>query len=60
MWPSPTLPWAWLLVALRFGFLGVLAQVYGIQTLIVILILFGIAGAVVSFFLPETSSQQDA
>ena len=48
------------IVTLLFGLAGILAQVYGIQTLIVILILFGIAGAVVSFFLPETSSQQDA
>lgn len=45
-------------VTLLFGFLGVIAQVYGIRTLIVILILFGVAGAAVSLFLPETSSGQ--
>jgi hypothetical protein len=43
-----------------FGFAGILAKVYGIQALIVFLILFGIAGAVVSFFLPETSGKDDA
>jgi len=47
-------------VTLFFGFLGVLAQVYGIQTLIAILILLGIAGAAVSFFLPETTTKQGA
>lgn len=47
-------------VTLLFGFIGVLAQFYGIQTLIVILILLGIAGAAVSFFLPETSTEQGA
>ncbi len=47
-------------VTLLFGFAGILAQVYGIRVLIVILILFGLAGAVVSFFLPETSSEVDA
>ena len=45
-------------VTLMFGFIGILAQVYGIRTLIVFLILLGITGAVVSFFLPEASSEQ--
>ena len=45
-------------VTLLFGFIGILAQVYGIRMLIVLLILLGIAGAVVSFFLPEASSEQ--
>jgi len=47
-------------VTLLFGLAGILAQVYGIQALIVFLILFGIAGAIVSFFLPETSATDDA
>jgi MFS family permease len=42
-------------VNLVFGFLGVLAQFFGIPTLIVILIVLGLTGAVVSYFLPETS-----
>ena len=46
-------------VTLLFGLAEILAQVYGIQALIVFLILFGIAGAVVSFFLPETSGKED-
>ncbi|MEX1347516.1 MAG: MFS transporter [Desulfobacterales bacterium] len=41
-------------VVLVFGFLGVLAQIFGIPTLIVILIVLGITGAVVSYYLPET------
>jgi MFS family permease len=48
------------IVTLLFGLGGILAQVYGIQTLIGVLTLFGIAGAVVSFFLPETSGKDDA
>jgi MFS family permease len=48
------------IVTLLFGFAGILAQVYGIQILIFILTLFGIAGAVVSFFLPEISGKDDA
>ena len=47
-------------VTLLFGFAGILAQVYGNRVLIVILISLGVAGAVVSFFLPETSSEHDA
>ena len=47
-------------ITLLFRIAGVLAQVYGIQVLIAILILFGIAGAVVSLFLPETSGKDDA
>ena len=47
-------------VTLLFGLAGILAQVYGIQTLIVVLTLFGIVGAVLSFFLPETSGKDDA
>jgi MFS family permease len=47
-------------VTLLFGFAGILAQVYGIQILIFILTFFGIAGAVVSFFLPEISGKDDA
>jgi hypothetical protein len=45
---------------LLFGFLGILAQVYGIGTLVVILILLGLAGAAASFFLPEASTGQGA
>ena len=47
-------------VTLLFGFIGVLAQFYGIKSIIGILILLGFAGAVVSFFLPETSREQIA
>jgi MFS family permease len=47
-------------ITLLFGFAGILAQIYGIRALIGILILFGFAGAVVSFFLPETSGKDDA
>ena len=46
------------MVTLLFGFMGILAQVSGIRTLIVVLILLGIAGAIVSFFLPEASGAQ--
>lgn len=42
-------------ITLLFGLIGILAQIYGIRTLIVILILLGVAGSVVSFFLPEAS-----
>jgi len=42
-------------VTLIFGFLGVLAQIFGIPTLIVVLIVLGLTGAAVSYFLPETS-----
>lgn len=48
------------LVTLLFGFLGILAQVYGIRSLIVVLILLGIAGAAVSHFLPENASVKRA
>jgi hypothetical protein len=46
-------------VTLLFGFAEILAQVYGIQILIMTLTLFGIADADVSFFLPETSGKDD-
>ena len=42
-------------VTLIFGFLGVLAQIVGIPTLIVVLIVLGLTGSAVSFFLPENS-----
>lgn len=42
-------------VTLIFGFLGVLAQILGIPTLILILIVLGLTGAAVSYFLPELS-----
>ena len=42
-------------VTLIFGFLGVLAQIFGIPTLIVVLIVLALTGAAVSYFLPETS-----
>ena len=45
-------------VTLLFGFLGFLAQLYGIRTVIVILIVLGIAGAAISLFLPEASGEQ--
>ena len=41
-------------VTLIFGSLGVLAQIFGIPTLIVILIVIGLMLAAVSYFLPET------
>ena len=44
-------------VTLIFGFLGVLAQIIGIPTLIVVLIVLGLTGAAVSYFLPETSKE---
>ena len=47
-------------VTLIFGILGVIAQVFGIRTLIVILILLGITGAAISFFLPEIPTDQGA
>ena len=47
-------------ITLLFGFIGVIAQFYGIQRIIGILILLGLAGAAVSFFLPETSGEQAA
>jgi hypothetical protein len=43
---------------LIFGFLGVLAQIVGIPTLIVVLIVLGLAGSAVSYFLPENSKEQ--
>ena len=42
-------------VTLLFGFLGVLAQIFGLPTLIVALIVLGLSGAAVSYFLPENS-----
>lgn len=47
-------------VTLLFGFLGILAQVYGIGPLIVILILLGLTGAVASYLLPEAATGQSA
>ena len=47
-------------VILLFGFLGILARVYGIGTLIVILILHGFTGVAASYFLPETATGQGA
>ena len=47
-------------ITLLFGFIGILAQIYGIKSIIVILILLGLAGAAVSFLLPETSKIQPA
>ena len=47
-------------VTLLFGLAGILAQVFSIQILIGILTFFGIVGAGVSFFLPETSGKDDA
>ena len=47
------------LVTLLFGALGVVAQFYGIRTLIAALVLFGVAGAVVSRTLPETSGEAE-
>ena len=44
-------------VTLIFGFLGTLAQIFGIPTLIVVLIVLGLTGAAVSYFLPETSKE---
>ena len=41
-------------VTLLFGFLGIPAQVYGIGTLTVILILLGLTGAIASYFLPKS------
>lgn len=43
-------------VTVLFGFLGIMAQVYGIGPLIVILILPGLTGAVASYFVPEKQS----
>ena len=40
---------------LIFGFLGVLAQIFGIPIRILILIVLGLTGATASYFLPETS-----
>jgi MFS family permease len=45
-------------VTLLFGFIGILAQYYGIRSIIAIFILLGFTGAAVSFLLPETSSEQ--
>ena len=42
-------------VTLIFGFLGVLAQIFGIPTLILILIVLGLTGAAASYFLPEAT-----
>ena len=42
-------------VTLIFGFLGALAQIFGIPTLIVVLIVVGLSGTAVSYLLPETS-----
>ncbi len=47
-------------VPLLFGFLGIPAQVYGIGTLIVLLILLGLAGAAASYFLSEAATGQGA
>ena len=44
-------------MVLIFGFLGVLAQIFGIPTLIVILIVLGLTEAAVSYFLPENSEE---
>jgi len=44
------------LMTLLFGCLGILAQIYGVKSIIGILILLGLAGAAVSFFLPKTST----
>jgi hypothetical protein len=46
-------------VTILFGLLGILAQAYGIRMLIVALVLLGITGAAVSFFLPETATDSD-
>ena len=43
---------------LIFGFLGVLAQIVGIPTLIVVLIVLGLAGSAVSYFLPDKRHQK--
>ena len=43
-------------VTLMFGLLGIVVQIYGIRSLIGILILLGLAGAALSFFLPEAST----
>ena len=45
------------LVTLLFGALGVIAQFYGIRTLIAALVILGIAGAGVSRLLPEASTE---
>ncbi len=44
-------------MTLLFGLLGVIAHLYGIKALIVILILLGLSGAIISASLPETSSE---
>ena len=44
-------------VTLIFGFLGVLAQIVGIPTLIVVLIVLGLTGSAVSYFLPESAEE---
>ena len=43
------------LVTLLFGILGIIAQFYGIRTLISALVVLGVAGAAVSRLLPEAS-----
>jgi hypothetical protein len=47
-------------VTLLFGFLGVLAQLYGIRAMIVILAVLGIVGAAVRRFPPEAPGEQFA
>ena len=44
-------------VTLIFGFPGVLAQIVGIPALIVVLIVLGLTGSAVSYFLPENSKE---
>jgi len=44
-------------VTLIFGFLGELAQIVGIPTLIVVLIVLWLTGSAVSYFLPENSRE---
>ena len=46
------------LLTLLFGALGVVAQLYGIRTLIATLVALGIAGATVSWLLPETAVEE--
>ena len=44
-------------VTLIFGFPGMLAQIVGIPTLIVVLIVLLLTGSAVSYFLPENSKE---
>jgi hypothetical protein len=48
------------LVTLVFGALGIVAQFYGIRTLVAALVALAVAGAAVSRLLPEASNQGDA